>query len=115
MRTSRARSAIRNSTKNLKASKARKFGKNLLEQSLRPHRIKLRNVPKARMSKLLMRSLLILAFGTFLSFIRWGLRDCSNKFFPNFLALEAFKFFVEFLIALLALEVLTNSNHVGFA
>ena len=53
VRTSRARSAIRNSTKNLKASKARKFGKNLLEQSLRPHRIKLRNVPKARMSKLL--------------------------------------------------------------
>ena len=53
VRTSRARSAIRNSTKNLKASKARKFGKNLLEQSLRPHHIKLRNVPKARMSKLL--------------------------------------------------------------
>ena len=53
VRTSRARSAIRNSTKNLKASKARKYGKNLLEQSLRPHRIKLRNVPKARMSKLL--------------------------------------------------------------
>ena len=53
VRTSRARSAIRNSTKNLKASKARKFGKNLLEQSLRPHRINLRNVPKARMSKLL--------------------------------------------------------------
>ena len=53
VRTSRARSAIRNSTKNLKASKARKYGKNLLEQSLRPHRIKLRNVPKPRMSKLL--------------------------------------------------------------
>ena len=53
VRTSRARSAIRNSTKNLKASKARKYGKNLLEQSLEPHRIKLRNVPKARMSKLL--------------------------------------------------------------
>ena len=53
VRTSRARSAIRNSTKNLKASKARKYGKNLLEQSLRPHRIKLRNVPKPRMTKLL--------------------------------------------------------------
>ncbi len=53
VRTSRARSAIRNSTKNLKASKARKYGKNLLEQSLRPHRIKLRNVPKPRMNKLL--------------------------------------------------------------
>ena len=53
VRTSRARSAIRNSTKNLKASKARKYGKNLLEHSLEPHRIKLRNVPKARMSKLL--------------------------------------------------------------
>ena len=53
VRTSRARSAIRNSTKNLKASKARKYGKNLLEQSLRPHRIKLRNVPKPRMGKLL--------------------------------------------------------------
>jgi len=53
VRTSRARSAIRNSTKNLKASKARKYGKNLLEQSLGPHRIKLRNVPKPRMGKLL--------------------------------------------------------------
>jgi RelA/SpoT family (p)ppGpp synthetase len=53
VRTSRARSAIRHSMKNFKSSESRKFGKALLEQSLSPHGIKLRNVPKERMSKLL--------------------------------------------------------------
>ena len=61
------------------------------------------------------KSLLIRALGTFLSLILCGSKDCSNKFFPYFRALDAFKFFVEFLIALLALEVLTNSSQVGFA
>ena len=53
VRTSRARSAIRHSMKNFKASESRKYGKALIEQSLAPQGIKLRNVPKARMSKLL--------------------------------------------------------------
>jgi RelA/SpoT family (p)ppGpp synthetase len=53
VRTSKARSAIRHSMRNFKSSESRKFGKALLEQSLSPHGIKLRNVPKERMSKLL--------------------------------------------------------------
>ena len=46
VRTSRARSSIRNNLKDLKLSKARKFGKSILEQALAPHEIKLRNIPK---------------------------------------------------------------------
>ena len=53
VRTSRARSSIRNNLKDLKLSKARKFGKSILEQALAPHEIKLRNIPKNRMDKLL--------------------------------------------------------------
>ena len=53
VRTSRARSSIRNNLKDLKLSKARKFGKSILEQALAPHEIKLRNIPKNRMEKLL--------------------------------------------------------------
>ena len=53
VRTSRARSSIRSVLKNLKISKARKFGKSILEQALAPHEIKLRNIPKNRMEKLL--------------------------------------------------------------
>ena len=53
VRTSRARSSIRNVLKDLKISKARKFGKSILEQALAPHEIKLRNIPKNRMEKLL--------------------------------------------------------------
>tara|TARA_B100000513_G_scaffold193153_1_gene120197 strand:- start:1078 stop:3213 length:2136 start_codon:yes stop_codon:yes gene_type:complete len=53
VRTSRARSSIRNNLKDLKLSKARKFGKSILEQALAPHEIKLRNIPKNRMNKLL--------------------------------------------------------------
>ena len=53
VRTSRARSSIRNNLKDLKLSKARKFGKSILEQALAPHEIKLRNIPKNRMGKLL--------------------------------------------------------------
>jgi RelA/SpoT family (p)ppGpp synthetase len=53
VRTSKARSAIRHSMRNFKSSESRKFGKALLEQSLSPHGIKLRNVPKERMSMLL--------------------------------------------------------------
>ena len=53
VRTSRARSSIRNNLKDLKLSKARKFGKSILEQALAPHEIKLRNLPKNRMDKLL--------------------------------------------------------------
>ena len=53
VRTSRARSSIRNNLKDLKLSKARKFGKAILEQALAPHEIKLRNIPKIRMDKLL--------------------------------------------------------------
>ena len=47
VRTSRARSSIRNNLKDLKLSKARKFGKSILEQALAPHEI------KNRMEKLL--------------------------------------------------------------
>ena len=53
VRTSRARSSIRSVLKDLKISKARKFGKSILEQALAPHEIKLRNIPKNRMEKLL--------------------------------------------------------------
>ena len=53
VRTSRARSSIRNSLRDLNLSKARKFGKAILEQALAPHEIKLRNIPKNRMDKLL--------------------------------------------------------------
>ena len=53
IRTSRARSAIRHNLKNLKESEARKFGKQLLEQSLYIHQTKLRDVPKNKMKKLL--------------------------------------------------------------
>ncbi len=53
VRTSRARSSIRSVLKDLKISKARKFGKSILEQALVPHEIKLRNIPKNRMEKLL--------------------------------------------------------------
>ena len=53
VRTSRARSSIRSVLKDLKISKARKFGKSILEQALAPHEIKLRNIPKDRMEKLL--------------------------------------------------------------
>ena len=53
VRTSRARSSIRNNLKDLKLSKARKFGKSILEQALAPHEIKLRNIPQNRMDKLL--------------------------------------------------------------
>ena len=53
VRTSRARSSIRNNLKDLKLSKARKFGKSILEQALAPHEIKLKNIPKIRMDKLL--------------------------------------------------------------
>ncbi len=51
--TSRARSAIRHQLKNLRSSEARKFGKKLLENSLAQHNLKLRSIPKSRMSKLL--------------------------------------------------------------
>ncbi|MAK14986.1 MAG: bifunctional GTP diphosphokinase/guanosine-3',5'-bis(diphosphate) 3'-diphosphatase [Proteobacteria bacterium] len=53
VRTSRARSSIRNNLKDLKLSKARKLGKTILEQALARHEIKLRNIPKNRMDKLL--------------------------------------------------------------
>ena len=53
VRTSRARSSIRSVLKDLKISKARKFGKSILEQALAPHEIKLRNIPKNRLEKLL--------------------------------------------------------------
>ena len=53
VRTSRARSSIRSVLKDLKISKARKFGKSILDQALAPHEIKLRNIPKNRMEKLL--------------------------------------------------------------
>ena len=53
VRTSRARSSIRNNLKDLKLSKARKLGKTILEQALALHEIKLRNIPKNRMDKLL--------------------------------------------------------------
>ena len=53
VRTSRARSSIRNNLRDLKLSKARKLGKSILEQALAPHEIKLRNIPKNRMDKLL--------------------------------------------------------------
>ena len=53
VRTSRARSSIRSVLKDLKISKARKFGKSIFEQALAPHEIKLRNIPKNRMEKLL--------------------------------------------------------------
>ena len=53
VRTSRARSSIRSVLKDLKISKARKFGKSILEQALAPHEIKHRNIPKNRMEKLL--------------------------------------------------------------
>ena len=53
VRTSRARSSIRSVLKDLKISKARKFGNSILEQALAPHEIKLRNIPKNRMEKLL--------------------------------------------------------------
>ena len=53
VRTSRARSSISSVLKDLKISKARKFGKSILEQALAPHEIKLRNIPKDRMEKLL--------------------------------------------------------------
>ena len=78
--TSRARSAIRHQLKNLRSSEARKFGKKLLENSLAQHNLKLRSIPKSRMSKLL-DSLKVNSLNDLLQQIGLGIRP--SNFVPN--------------------------------
>ena len=74
--TSRARSAIRHQLKNLRSSEARKFGKKLLENSLAQHNLKLRSIPKSRMSKLL-DSLKVKSLNELLQQIGLGIRPSN--------------------------------------
>ena len=74
--TSRARSAIRHQLKNLRSSEARKFGKKLLENSLAQHNLKLRSIPKSRMSKLL-DSLKVSSLNDLLQQIGLGIRPSN--------------------------------------
>jgi guanosine-3',5'-bis(diphosphate) 3'-pyrophosphohydrolase len=74
--TSRARSAIRHQLKNLRSSEARKFGKKLLENSLMQHNLKLRSIPKSRMSKLL-DSLKVKSLNDLLQQIGLGIRPSN--------------------------------------